>query len=266
VQNASFIIIFPITFIANTFVPTNNFPPVLKTFADWNPVSSVTLAARELFGNSSPALPPPDVWPLLHPVVVTLFPRRRRGHRCREGPRGDRRRRRRTTGPWLALPTRWSLPPRPSIRSPPSSKLNIWSSPGPPMNGSCPWLAGSRLGRVDLELLEAREIDLPKCAVKAPTDARPPGAAATITMSRLAFTLNSNVFAPASESTWSLPSPTFQVNSSAWAAPSSGSPGQLPTDRTTHVPGRPRHGDQPTRHPGPEVIHAARLMLVVGTN
>ena len=73
VQNASFIIIFPITFIANTFVPTNNFPPVLKAFADWNPVSSVTLAARELFGNTSPALPPPDVWPLQHPVVYSLI-------------------------------------------------------------------------------------------------------------------------------------------------------------------------------------------------
>jgi ABC transporter DrrB family efflux protein len=73
VQNASFIIIFPLTFIANTFVPTNNFPPVLKAFADWNPVSSVTLAARELFGNTSPLLPPPDVWPLQHPVVYSLI-------------------------------------------------------------------------------------------------------------------------------------------------------------------------------------------------
>ncbi|MGS0683648.1 ABC transporter permease [Nakamurella sp. GG22] len=73
VNNASFIIIFPITFIANTFVPTDNFPPALKTFADWNPVSSVTLAARELFGNTSPALPPPDVWPAQHPVVYSLI-------------------------------------------------------------------------------------------------------------------------------------------------------------------------------------------------
>jgi ABC-type multidrug transport system permease subunit len=73
VQNASFIIIFPLTFIANTFVPTDNFPPVLKAFADWNPVSSVTLAARELFGNTSPALPPPDVWPAEHPVVYSLI-------------------------------------------------------------------------------------------------------------------------------------------------------------------------------------------------
>lgn len=73
VQNASFIIIFPLTFIANTFVPTDNFPPVLKAFADWNPVSSVTLAARELFGNTSPAMPPPEVWPAQHPVVYSLI-------------------------------------------------------------------------------------------------------------------------------------------------------------------------------------------------
>jgi ABC-2 type transport system permease protein len=73
VQNASFIIIFPLTFIANTFVPTDNFPPVLKAFADWNPVSSVTLAARELFGNTSPLLPAPDVWPAQHPVAYSLI-------------------------------------------------------------------------------------------------------------------------------------------------------------------------------------------------
>ncbi len=73
VNNASFIIIFPLTFIANTFVPTNNFPPALKTFAEWNPVSSVTLAARELFGNTSPALPPPDIFPGQHPFVYSLI-------------------------------------------------------------------------------------------------------------------------------------------------------------------------------------------------
>ncbi|MBA3278853.1 MAG: ABC transporter permease [Geodermatophilaceae bacterium] len=73
VNNASFIVIFPITFIANTFVPTEGFPTVLRVFADWNPVSSVTQASRELFGNTSPALPPPDVWPLQNPVLYTLI-------------------------------------------------------------------------------------------------------------------------------------------------------------------------------------------------
>ena len=73
VNNASFMTIFPLTFIANTFVPTNNFPAVLKTFANWNPVSSVTQAARELFGNTNPAFAVPDAWSLQNPVLYTLI-------------------------------------------------------------------------------------------------------------------------------------------------------------------------------------------------
>ncbi|MBW4722219.1 ABC transporter permease [Saccharothrix obliqua] len=72
-NNASFIAIFPLTFIANTFVQESKLPGVLKTFAEWNPVSAVTQAARELFGNTNPAFPPPDVWSLRHPVLMTLI-------------------------------------------------------------------------------------------------------------------------------------------------------------------------------------------------
>jgi ABC-2 type transport system permease protein len=72
VNNASFIVIFPMTFIANTFVQTANLPTPLRVFADWNPVSSVTQAAREQFGNVNPAAPPPDVWPMQHPIPYTL--------------------------------------------------------------------------------------------------------------------------------------------------------------------------------------------------
>jgi ABC transporter DrrB family efflux protein len=73
VQNASFIVIFPMTFIANTFVPTNNFPTFLKTVADWNPVSSVVQASRELFGNTAPILESSDAWSLQNPVLYTLL-------------------------------------------------------------------------------------------------------------------------------------------------------------------------------------------------
>ena len=73
VNNASFIVIFPITFVANTFVPSENLPTVLRTFAEWNPVSAVAQAARELFGNTSPVAPPPRVWSLQHPVLYTLI-------------------------------------------------------------------------------------------------------------------------------------------------------------------------------------------------
>jgi ABC-2 type transport system permease protein len=51
VNNASFMVIFPLTFIANTFAPAENLPAPLRVFAEWNPVSAVTQAARELFGN-----------------------------------------------------------------------------------------------------------------------------------------------------------------------------------------------------------------------
>jgi ABC-2 type transport system permease protein len=72
INNASFIVIFPMTFVANTFVPTNGFPGVLRVIANWNPVSALTQAARELFGNTSPKFPPPPDWPLQHPVIYTL--------------------------------------------------------------------------------------------------------------------------------------------------------------------------------------------------
>ena len=71
VQNASFIVIFPLTFIANTFVPMDNFPAPLKVFASWNPVSALTLAVRELFGNTNPAFPAPEAWPLQNAKLVS---------------------------------------------------------------------------------------------------------------------------------------------------------------------------------------------------
>jgi ABC-2 type transport system permease protein len=72
-NNASFIAIFPLTFIANTFVESSKLPGVLRSFAEWNPVSAVTQAARELFGNTDPTFPPPDVWPLQHAVLSSLL-------------------------------------------------------------------------------------------------------------------------------------------------------------------------------------------------
>jgi len=73
VNNASFMVIFPLTFLANTFVPSQNLPTVLRTFADWNPVSAITQAARELFGNVDPAAAAGGAWSLEHPVVYGLI-------------------------------------------------------------------------------------------------------------------------------------------------------------------------------------------------
>jgi len=73
INNASFMVIFPLTFIANTFVPSESLPGPLKAFAEWNPVSAVTQAARDLFGNIPPGTPTPDAWSLQNPVLYTLI-------------------------------------------------------------------------------------------------------------------------------------------------------------------------------------------------
>src|SRR5680860_70068 len=73
INNASFMVLFPLTFLANTFVPTENLPTGLRTFAEWNPVSSVTQAVRELFGNIPAGTPEPTAWSLQHPVLYTLI-------------------------------------------------------------------------------------------------------------------------------------------------------------------------------------------------
>jgi ABC-type multidrug transport system permease subunit len=72
-NNASFLVIFPLSFIANTFVDSARLPGPLRTIAEWNPASAVTQAARELFGNTHPAMPVSEAWPLQHPVVASLL-------------------------------------------------------------------------------------------------------------------------------------------------------------------------------------------------
>jgi ABC-2 type transport system permease protein len=72
VQNASFMFIFPLTFVANTFVNQEDLPGPLRTFAEWNPVSAVAQAVREAFGNTG-SLPEPEVWPLANPVAYTFI-------------------------------------------------------------------------------------------------------------------------------------------------------------------------------------------------
>ena len=73
VNNASFMVIMPLTFISNAFVPIETLPTALRIFAEWNPVSAVTQAARNLFGNTNPLAPPPDVWSLQNPELYTLI-------------------------------------------------------------------------------------------------------------------------------------------------------------------------------------------------
>jgi ABC-2 type transport system permease protein len=71
VQGFMFTVMFPLTFVANTFVPTESMPSWLRTISEWNPVSAITQACRELWGNG-PAAGPDAAWPLQHPIVVSI--------------------------------------------------------------------------------------------------------------------------------------------------------------------------------------------------
>lgn len=66
-----FIFFLPMVFISNTFVPTQGMPHWLQVVADWNPVSAVASACRNLFGNPNPSS---DIsaWPMQHPELATV--------------------------------------------------------------------------------------------------------------------------------------------------------------------------------------------------
>jgi ABC-2 type transport system permease protein len=71
VQGFMFTVMFPLTFVANTFAPTESMPAWLRTVAEWNPVSALTQACRELWGNGLPA-GPDAAFPLQHSVAFSV--------------------------------------------------------------------------------------------------------------------------------------------------------------------------------------------------
>ena len=73
INNVSFLILFPLTFISNAFVPSDTLPTPLRVFAEWNPVSALVQAARELFGNIPPGVPVGDTWTAQNPVATVLI-------------------------------------------------------------------------------------------------------------------------------------------------------------------------------------------------
>jgi ABC-type multidrug transport system permease subunit len=70
-QGLGFVVLFPLTFLANTFVPTNSMDSFVRTLADYNPVSAVVAAMRDLFGNPG-AIPADAPWVLQHPAVTAV--------------------------------------------------------------------------------------------------------------------------------------------------------------------------------------------------
>lgn len=64
-------LVFPISMISNSFVPTAGMPDWLRGIADWNPVSALVMACRQLFGDAAGPVAS-QAWPLAHPYVATI--------------------------------------------------------------------------------------------------------------------------------------------------------------------------------------------------
>jgi ABC-2 type transport system permease protein len=69
-QALGFIFFLPLSFVYNAFVPTQGMPAWLRDFANWNPLSAVAAACRNLFGGN---VPTPDAWPMQHPELAVVI-------------------------------------------------------------------------------------------------------------------------------------------------------------------------------------------------
>jgi ABC-2 type transport system permease protein len=73
VQNISFLVTFPLTFLSNAFAPTTGMPRPLQYFAEWNPVSTMVAACRDLFGLENQFGATAGSFPSEHPLVTSVF-------------------------------------------------------------------------------------------------------------------------------------------------------------------------------------------------
>lgn len=71
VNGIAFAVLFPLTFVASTFVPLDSMPGPLQNFAAWNPITTLSDALRILFGNPNTPIQPGDPWSIAHPVAYT---------------------------------------------------------------------------------------------------------------------------------------------------------------------------------------------------
>ncbi len=62
-------IVFPISMLSNSFVPTSGMPDWLRPITEWNPISALVQSSRELFGNPVAA---GSGFPAEHPYFLTI--------------------------------------------------------------------------------------------------------------------------------------------------------------------------------------------------
>jgi ABC transporter DrrB family efflux protein len=73
VQNVSFLVTFPLTFLSNAFAPTTGMPRALQYFAEWNPVSTMVAACRELFGLENQFGATAGSFPSENPLITSIL-------------------------------------------------------------------------------------------------------------------------------------------------------------------------------------------------
>ncbi len=61
---------FMLPLLSNAYIPVDGMPGWLRTLAEWNPISAVTTALRDLFGNAP--VPEGAAWPVAHPVAGSV--------------------------------------------------------------------------------------------------------------------------------------------------------------------------------------------------
>ncbi|MET9200708.1 ABC transporter permease [Gordonia sp. NPDC003585] len=72
-QSIGFLWMFPVTFLSSAFISAQSLPGPLRTIAEWNPVTAVATASRQLFGNTAPPdFPPATGWVADHAIGYSI--------------------------------------------------------------------------------------------------------------------------------------------------------------------------------------------------
>ena len=72
-QSIGFLWMFPVTFLSSAFISAQSLPGPLRTIAEWNPVTAVATACRQLFGNEAPpTIPTATGWVADHAVAYAV--------------------------------------------------------------------------------------------------------------------------------------------------------------------------------------------------
>jgi ABC-2 type transport system permease protein len=72
-QSAGLIWLFPLTFVSSAFISAETLPGPLRTVAEWNPITAVSAAGRQLFDNGAPpSFVPATGWAAEHCIEYAV--------------------------------------------------------------------------------------------------------------------------------------------------------------------------------------------------